>query len=174
AIRARHPDVFAPGRVILNRFPFMAAPAHIVQLIAQQGGGIAIPAGNINWDVPFPRAFELARTTGADVLAGLPMEPVVLGEIARSRGLDARRDLALDALFLGGSPLPPAMQRRLARTFDARVIELYGSTETMLLGTSCSHGTLHLETALVHCEVLQPDDDRPAAAGAEGRLVVTT
>src|SRR5215470_3477424 len=31
AIRAAHPDVFAPGRVVLNRFPFMAAPAHLVQ-----------------------------------------------------------------------------------------------------------------------------------------------
>ncbi|PYN79923.1 MAG: hypothetical protein DMD97_04240, partial [Candidatus Rokuibacteriota bacterium] len=34
AIRAAHPDVFAPGRVILNRFPFMAAPAHLIQLVA--------------------------------------------------------------------------------------------------------------------------------------------
>src|SRR5438094_3192541 len=37
AMRAAHPDVFAPGRVILNRFPFMAAPAHLMQLIAQSG-----------------------------------------------------------------------------------------------------------------------------------------
>src|SRR5262245_36754364 len=52
ALRARHPDVFGAGRIVLNRFPFMAAPAHLIQLIAQQGGGVAIPAGNINWDVP--------------------------------------------------------------------------------------------------------------------------
>lgn len=174
AIRARHPDVFAPGRIILNRFPFMAAPAHIVQLIAQQGGGVAIPAGNINWDVPFPRAFDLARTTGAQVLAGLPLEPVVLGEIARARGLDPRGDLAIDTFFLGGSPLPPAMQRRIERTWGARVIELYGSTETMLLGTSCAAGTLHLETGLVYCERLELDTDRTAPADADGRLVVTT
>ncbi|HJQ85275.1 MAG TPA: hypothetical protein VKA21_14415, partial [Candidatus Binatia bacterium] len=60
AIRAAHPDVFAPGRIVLNRFPFMAAPAHLIQRIAQRGGGVAVPAGNINWDVPFPRALELA------------------------------------------------------------------------------------------------------------------
>ncbi|MEE9606815.1 MAG: hypothetical protein V3U03_03680, partial [Myxococcota bacterium] len=60
AIASRHPDVFAPGRILLNRFHFMAAPAHLIQLIAQQGGGVSIPAGNINWDVPFPRALELA------------------------------------------------------------------------------------------------------------------
>ena len=63
AIVSRHPDVFSPGRILLNRFPFMAAPAHLMQLIAQRGGGVAIPAGNINWDVPFPKALELAERT---------------------------------------------------------------------------------------------------------------
>src|SRR5213594_1481373 len=156
AMRAAHPDVFAPGRVILNRFPFMAAPAHLMQLIAQSGGGVAVPAGNINWDVPFPRALELAQRTGACVLAALPLEPVVLGALARARGLDPARDLGFDALFLGGAPLPPALQARLARDWGARVIELYGSTETMLLGTSCTAGALHLETTLAHCEVIVP------------------
>jgi phenylacetate-CoA ligase len=173
-LRARHPDVFAPGQVILNRFPFMAAPAHLIQLVAQQGGGVAIPAGNINWDVPFPRALALARTTGATVLAGLPLEPVVLGEIARAQGLDLRRDVGFRHFFLGGSPLPPAMQRRLHRLWGARVTELYGSTETMLLGTSCVQGTLHLEVELAHCEILAEGEDVPAAPGAIGRLVVTT
>ncbi len=174
AIRAALPDVFAPGRVLLNRFPFMAAPAHLIQLIAQEGGGVAIPAGNINWDVPFPRALELAQTTGAHVLAGLPLEPVVLGEIARARGIDPGRDLAVDTLFLGGAPLPPTLQRRLARTWNARVVELYGSTETMLLGTSCRAGTLHLTTDIAHCEILELAGTAPARADAVGRLVVTT
>jgi phenylacetate-coenzyme A ligase PaaK-like adenylate-forming protein len=173
-LRARHPDVFAPGQILLNRFPFMAAPAHLIQLVAQQGGGVAIPAGNINWDVPFPRALALARTTGATVLAGLPLEPIVLGEIARAQGLDLRRDTSLRTFFLGGSPLPPAMQRRLARLWNARVIELYGSTETMLLGTSCAQGTLHLETELAHCEIVTEEGAAPAPLGAIGRLVVTT
>src|SRR5213080_220650 len=174
AMRAAHPDVFAPGRVILNRFPFMAAPAHLMQLIAQSGGGVAVPAGNINWDVPFPRALELAQRTGACVLAALPLEPVVLGALARARGLDPARDLGFDALFLGGAPLPPALQARLARDWGARVIELYGSTETMLLGTSCTAGTLHLETELAYCEVIVPETGEPAPPGGEGRLIVTT
>jgi phenylacetate-CoA ligase len=173
ALRAAHPTVFAPGRVILNRFPFMAAPAHLIQLVAQQGGGVSIPAGNINWDVPFPRALELAHRTGAQVLAGLPLEPVVLGEIARGRGVDVRQDLAFDTFLLGGSTLPPALRRRLARIWNVEVIELYGSTETMLLGTSCPAGTLHLETSLVYCEVLDATGN-PAADDEEGRLVVTT
>lgn len=171
-LRARHPDVFAPGRVLLNRFPFMAAPAHLVQLVAQQGGGVAVPAGNINWDVPFPRALELAQRTGAHVLAGVPLEPIVLAAVARAAGVDPAAT-AIDTLFLGGAALPPAMQRRMARTWRARVIELYGSTETMLLGTSCPHGTLHLEDGLVYAEVLD-DAGADVSPGGEGTLVVTT
>lgn len=173
-IAERHPDVFAPGRVLLNRFPFMAAPAHLIQRIAQAGGGIAIPAGNINWDVPFPRALELARTTGAHVLTGLPLEPIVLAQIARRQGLDAKDATAFDTLFLGGAPLPPALKRRIEKVWSARVVELYGSTETMLLGTSCREGTVHLETDLAFAEVLRLDADQPVAPGGTGRLVITT
>lgn len=174
AIAARHPEVFAPGRILLNRFPFMAAPAHLIQLIAQQGGGVAIPAGNINWDVPFPRALELAQRTGAEVLAGLPLEPIVLGQIARARGLDPAHATSLDTFFLGGAPLPPVLQRRIERVWGARVIELYGSTETMLLGTGCQERSLHIETELAYCEILRSGTDEPAAVGDEGRLIVTT
>jgi phenylacetate-CoA ligase len=174
AIAMRHGDVFAPGRILLNRFPFMAAPAHLIQLIAQQGGGVAIPAGNINWDVPFPKAFDLAHRTGAHVLAGFPFEPIILSQIARARGLDPAKDTQLDTFFLGGSPLPPVLQQRIERVWGARVIELYGSTETMLLGTGCRARSLHLEPELAHCEVLAIDSDEPAAVGEEGRLIVTT
>lgn len=174
AIRAALPDVFAPGKIVLNRFPFMSAPAHLIQLIAQEGGGVVIPAGNINWDVPFPRALEMTQRLGVQVLASMPMEPAVLGELARAQGIDPARDLAVETLFLGGSPLPPALQRTLARMWDARVVELYGSTETMLLGTSCAHGTLHLETELAYCEILDPETRAPVGPGGQGNLVVTT
>ena len=151
AIARRHPDIFAPGRILINRFPFMAAPAQLMQLIAQQGNGVSIPAGNINWDVPFPRARDLARRTGAQVLAGLPLEPIILAQLARAQGLDPAKDFAIDTFFLGGAPLPPVLQERIERIWDARVIELYGSTETMLLGTSCPSRSMHLETDLAHC-----------------------
>jgi phenylacetate-coenzyme A ligase PaaK-like adenylate-forming protein len=173
AIKDRHPDIFAPGKILINRFPFMAAPAHLIQLIAQQGGGISIPAGNINWDVPYPKALDLSIAVGTSVLAGLPLEPIVLGQIARMRGLDPAKDVPIDTFFLGGAPLPPILQRRIEREWDAKVVELYGSTETMLLGTACPERTLHIETDLVFCEILCVDSDEPAAVGEEGRLIVT-
>jgi phenylacetate-CoA ligase len=108
------------------------------------------------------------------VLAGLPIEPIVLAQIAVARGLDPAKDLAIDTFFLGGAPLPPVMQKRIERVWGARVVELYGSTETMLLGTSCSARSLHLETRLAHCEILRVHSDEPAQIGEVGRLIVTT
>ncbi|MCH2185018.1 AMP-binding protein [Myxococcota bacterium] len=173
-IKARHPEIFSAGRIILNRFPFMAAPAHLIQLVAQLGGGVSIPAGNINWDVPFPRALEMAQTTRAEVLAGLPLEPIVLERMARERGLDPATDFNLEYFFLGGAPLPSVMQRRIERIWKARVVELYGSTETMLLGTSCEQRSLHIETDLAFCEYLQLSGNEIAADWEKSRLVVTT
>jgi phenylacetate-CoA ligase len=63
---------------------------------------------------------------------------------------------------------------RLQRIWGVRVVELYGSTETMLLGTGCAEGTLHLETDLAYVEILALDSDEPAPEGTVGRLVVTT
>src|SRR5206468_12247574 len=71
-------------------------------------------------------------------------------------------------LAIGGAPVPADAPRRLARVRGARVSDLYGATETMLLGTSCPAGTLHPETALAYCEVL------PLDGTEEGQLVVTT
>lgn len=174
AIAERHPDIFAPGHILLNRFPFMAAPAHLIQLIAQRGSGVSIPAGNINWDVPFPRALDLALRTEARVLAGFPFEPIILAQLAQARGLDPAKDLALDTFFLGGSPLPPVLQRRIEKVWNARVVELYGSTETMLLGTSCRERSLHLETDQAYCEILKIDSTDSVDVGEIGRLIVTT
>jgi phenylacetate-CoA ligase len=98
----------------------------------------------------------------------------VLAQIAHARGLDPAKDLPLEQFFLGGAPLPPVMQRRIERIWGGRVIELYGSTETMLLGTSCRARSLHLEPELAHCEVLHPDTDAEVGVGEEGRLIVTT
>lgn len=174
AIARRHPDVFSAGRILINRFPFMAAPAHLMQLVAQQGNGVSIPAGNINWDVPYPRALDLVQRTGAQILAGLPLEPIILAQLAISKGLDPAKDLAIDSFFLGGAPLPTVLQERIEQVWDARVIELYGSTETMLLGTSCPSRSMHLETDLAHCEILALDSDEPVKRGEVGRLLVTT
>ena len=47
AIATRHPDVFAPGRILLNRFPFMAAPAHLMQLAPERNSSKPVSVEDI-------------------------------------------------------------------------------------------------------------------------------
>jgi hypothetical protein len=55
-----------------------------------------------------------------------------------------------------------------------RLVETYGMTETFPMGgTGCAEGHLHWAPAHGLLEVLDPDTQTPAAAGAIGRMVVT-
>ena len=176
AARARIPTSSRPGRIILNRFPFMAAPGapHPADRAAGRRRGDPRPATSTG--TCRSRARSSWRSAPARTCSRACRSS--RSSWARSRARAASTCAAtspLDTLFLGGSSLPPALQRRLARTWGARVIELYGSTETMLLGTSCAAGTLHLEPELAYCEVARPDDRAAGRRrGATGRLVVTT
>ena len=77
AIRASHPGVFAPGRIILNRYPFMAAPAHILQLVAHEGA----PVDADRRDDEPPRRARLHRRVA----------PLVEQLAVRERRLDVQR-----------------------------------------------------------------------------------
>ena len=160
---------------MLNRFPFMAAPAHLIQLIAQQGGGVAIPG----------RQHQLGRAVPARARPGAADGRARAGRPA-ARADRAGRDRAQRGRRPAARPRRRhALPRRLAAAAGAAAarwrasgtrasIELYGSTETMLLGTSCARGTLHLETDAGLLRGRSTGDRRAGRAGSDGRLVVTT
>ena len=52
-------------------------------------------------------------------------------------------------VFCGGAVLPPALRRAIEHDWEARVVEIYGSNETMLMGVGCPRGRLHLCTELL-------------------------
>jgi phenylacetate-coenzyme A ligase PaaK-like adenylate-forming protein len=62
----------------------------------------------------------------------------------------------------------------LEQDWGARVVEIYGSNETMGLGLSCVRGRLHLCTGLVEVEILDPRTYQPVAPGEPGILTVTS
>jgi phenylacetate-CoA ligase len=161
--------------ILLNRFPLFAPVAFVFEEALRLAGGCHIPAGNMTWDVPFDRAIDFIRRLGATALSSLPLEPILLFELARELGLDPARDLStLEVIFLGGAPLPPALRRRIERDWEARVVEIYGSNETMLMGVGCTQGRLHLCDEILELEVLHAETREPVAPGETGVLVVTS
>lgn len=168
------PELATPT-ILLNRFPLFAPVSFVFEEAIRHAGACHIAAGNLSWDVPFTRALDFVRRLRVTALSSLPFEPILLRELAQVEGLDLRRDLgSLQVIFLGGAVLPPAMRRVIESDWDARVVEIYGSNETLLMGVGCTHGRLHLARELLEFEVLDPVSLQPAAAGAPGLLTVTS
>jgi phenylacetate-CoA ligase len=169
-------DLFTRGHTVLNRFPYaLAAVSSTLEWLAREGGACIIPASNLSWLVPFPRALDLLRRAAPDVVAALPLEFVILSTLADHLGIP-RHDIhqPVEAIIAGGGPLPPALARMIEADWGARIVELYGSTETLALGTGCGAGRLHLATHNFVVEVLDPRTWAPVPAGAPGALALTS
>ncbi len=166
---------FSADCIMLNRFPLFAPVSFILEDALRLVGACHIAAGNMSWDVPFTRALDFIRRLKVTVLASLPLEPILLRELAHEQGLDVQRDLgSVRVVFCGGAVLPPALRRVIEKDWGARVVEIYGSNETMGLGLSCVAGRLHLCSDLIEAEVLDPQTHTPVPPGESGVLTVTS
>jgi phenylacetate-CoA ligase len=168
------PELAEPT-TLLNRFPLFAPVSFVFEEAMRKANACHIAAGNLSWDVPFSRALDFIKRLRATALSSLPLEPILLRELALVEGLDLQRDLdSLRVLFLGGAILPPAMRRVIEADWGARVVEIYGSNETLLMGVGCPNGELHLCEDLLEMEVLDPQTREPVAAGEAGVMTVTS
>lgn len=174
-ITAAVPELGAPETMLLNRFPSFAPIHFLMEEVLRRTGRCHIAAGSMSWDVPFGRAVEFMRQLPVTVLATLPFEMVLLREAGRELGIDVVRECTnLRAVVLGGAVLPPAFKRWIEQAWQVRVVEIYGSNETMLLGIGCTEGRLHLATDLFEAELLDPATLTPVASGNTGVLTVTS
>ena len=161
--------------MLLNRFPLFAPVAFVFEEVLRQAGACHIAAGNVSWDVPFTRAVEFLHRLQPSALSCLPIEPLLLAEVAKDEGLDLRTDLgSLDVIFCGGAPLPPSLRTQIESDWGARVVEIYGSNETMLMGVGCEQGKLHLATDLLEFEILDPESGAPVPPGGRGIVTITS
>ena len=168
------PELHEPT-MLLNRFPLFAPVSFVFEEAMRHVEGCHIAAGNLSWDVPFRRVLDFIQRLEANALSSLPLEPILLREVAEENGLDMQRDLAsLKVIFLGGAILPPALRKRIESDWGARVVEIYGSNETLLMGVGCSAGRLHLSEQLLEFELLHPETKEPVADGDPGVVTVTS
>ncbi|MGH7787670.1 MAG: phenylacetate--CoA ligase family protein [Candidatus Binatia bacterium] len=165
----------AQETILLNRFPLFAPVSFVFEEAMRMAGACHIPAGTMSWDVPFDRAVDFIRRLGVTAIASLPLEPVLLHDLAKDRGMDPREVFkTVKVVFCGGAVLPPALRRAIEHDWDARVVEIYGSNETMLMGVGCPRGRLHLCSDLLEFELLDPQTQQPVAPGAVGVVTITS
>ena len=168
------PELSEPT-MLLNRFPLFAPVSFVFEEAMRHAGYCHIAAGNLSWDVPFDRALDFLIRLKATAFSSLPLEPILLREVARTKSIDLTSSVeALKVLFLGGAILPPAMRRMLEADFGSRIVEIYGSNETLLMGVGCPAGRLHVSEELIELELLDPVTKEPVEPGALGVVTVTS
>jgi len=168
------PELSTPT-VLLNRFPLFAPVSFVFEEALRHAGACHIAAGNLSWDVPFSRVLDFIKRLKVTALSSLPLEPILLRELARVEGLDMQRDLgSLQVIFAGGALLPPALRRLIEADWGARVVEIYGSNETLLMGVGCTAGRMHLARELLEFEVLDAHSHHPVPPGQAGVLTLTS
>ena len=168
------PELATPT-ILLNRFPLFAPVSFVFEEALRHAGACHIAAGNLSWDVPFARVIDFIKRLKVTALSALPFEPMLLREQAHEQGLDLRRDLgSLQVIFAGGAILPPAMRAAIEKDWGARVVEIYGANETLLMGVGCAAGRLHLCHDLLEFEVLDRQSHQPVPVGECGVLTVTS
>jgi phenylacetate-CoA ligase len=161
--------------MLLNRFPLFAPVSFVFEEAMRLAGACHIAAGTMSWDVPFDRAVDFIQRLRVTAVSSLPLEPVLLHDLAKHQGMDPRRVFeSVRVVFCGGAVLPPSLRRAIETDWDARVVEIYGSNETMLMGVGCPRGRLHLCSDLLEFEVLDPHTHQPVPDGEPGVATVTS
>lgn len=166
----------AAGDVVLIRFPYaISSAAHVFQEAFRQRGACVIPASSRSTVSPFTRIITLMSKLRVTILAGLPLQALLLAETATLMGLEPKRDFpALRAICTAGEPLSPARRRLISELWGVPVFNFYGLTELGNIAADCEHGHLHVAGDSFIVEILRDDLATLVEPGELGHLVVTS
>lgn len=167
---------FHPGDLVLNRFPYaISAIAHTVSDAVKLRGACVLPASSRSLVSPFTRVVKLLQKLRVTVLAGLPLQALLIAETAGLMGLDPKVDFpALRALCTAGELLSPGRRQTLEEIWGVPVFDNYGTTEIGVAIVDCQWQRAHPCEDQCYLEILREDLSTPAQEGETGLLVVNT
>lgn len=158
---------FRPGDVVLNSFSYHLTPGGLMLDGGLRAAGCAVIPGGV---AATTAQIEAARAAGATGYTGTPQFLLTLLERAEESG----GPLGFERALVTGAPLPPSLRARLQDGFGVDVYQAYAAADTGLLGYECAEKDGWHVAPEVVVEVLAPGDDRPAAEGEAGQVVVTS
>jgi phenylacetate-CoA ligase len=95
----------------------------------------------------------------------------MLGHLALLKEAGDGKNIAPHYIAATGSVLDASLKSYIEKTFSAHVFEVYGATESGLIGFQCKEGKYHLMSDLVYTEFHR--NDRPVPSGDAGQMIIT-
>ena len=158
---------FRPGEVVLNSFSYHLTPGGLMLDGGLRAVGcVVIPGGSS----AIAAQTEAAHAAGATGYTGIPQVLLTLLERAEESG----QPLKFERALVTGAALPSSLRSRLQDGFGVDVYQAYAAADTGLIGYECPEKDGWHVAPEVVVEVLLPGDDRPAAEGETGQVVVTS
>ena len=95
----------------------------------------------------------------------------MLGHLAFLKETGLGQNIAPQCIATTGTVLDPFLKSYIEKIFHSRVFEVYGATESGLIGFQCKHGSFHLMSDLIYAEFVK--DGQPVSSGEAGEMIVT-
>lgn len=95
----------------------------------------------------------------------------MLGHLALLKEKGFGNDINPRYIATIGSILTPPLRKLLEETFDAKVFEVYGATESGTIAFQCNRGHYHIMSDLIYPEFLK--DGEPVKSKEPAKLVIT-
>lgn len=163
---------FARTDVVAVALPYdMATVGLSIHRDVQRQGAVVLPAGKGGTYGPPERLVQAIAELGVTTLFSTPSFAWYLADLYEQTFPASAKPVR--HLRVGGEGASPAMLAGLGRRWGADVRQWYGSTEIGVIAYSCELGNYHLAAANCHLEIVD-GDDRPAAPGDTGFVVLTT
>ena len=167
----------------------MVCQTDVVGIAATDAVLLATPMFHANgWGLPYATAlcgahlllpgsaldgaslYRLLKSERATMGAGVPTVWMALQQYVESGGFQPALELELRKVMIGGSAVSRAMIERFERDFSARVIHVWGMTETSPVGAVCNPLRKHREATAEQRIELQLKQGR-TPFGVELRIV---
>jgi phenylacetate-coenzyme A ligase PaaK-like adenylate-forming protein len=95
----------------------------------------------------------------------------MLGHLALLKENGFGKNISPHYIAATGSVLDPFLKSFIEKTFQAKVFEVYGATESGLIGFQCKQGSYHLMSDFVYAEFLK--NGNPVNSGDGGEMIIT-
>ncbi|MGQ9646549.1 MAG: phenylacetate--CoA ligase family protein [Thermodesulfobacteriota bacterium] len=159
------------GDVVLNTFNYHLTPlALMLDESLEMLGATVVPVGpgNISMQI------QLMRQLHVTAFMGTPSFLMAIADAAEGMHLDLKKDLFLEAAFVGAEMFPESLRQKLEGKLNILVRQGYGTVDVGCLGYECPERIgMHIpEDVMV--EIVDTETGKQLETGATGEIVATT